>query len=323
MIAVPSSVRARRDQAENELWEAGRRQSETLQRHGDQPPSPLTRNEIRPISDREFALFQGLIHRLAGIHLVPAKKALLVRRLTRRLRELSLTSFTAYYRLAKQPGHEEQIEMLDRICTNETQFFRESKQFDLLAEEIIPQWNASAAAGNRPRRLRAWSVACSSGEEPFSLAMTLLHHLTPEAAWQVEVQATDLSTRVLATARKAIWPIERAKRIPEVLRRRFMLKGVRSQFGKVKATRKIRSVVHFDRLNLNAENYTVRGPFDLIFCRNVLIYFDPQTRRRVIGQLLKRLAPNGFLFMGHAENLNGLTEQMRSVIPCVYTRTNP
>ncbi len=280
-------------------------------------------SEIQPITDREFALFQGLIHRLAGIHLVPAKKALLVRRLARRLRELSLTSFTAYYRLAKQTGHEEQIEMLDCICTNETQFFREPKQFDLLAEEIIPRWNAQAAAGQRSHRLRAWSAACSTGEEPFSLAMTLLHHLAPEPDWQVEIQATDLSTRVLAAAREATWPLERAQRIPEALRQRFMLKGVRSQFGKVKAARKIRSVVHFDRLNLNSENYPVRGPFDLIFCRNVLIYFDPETRRRVIDRLLKRLAPGGFLFMGHAENLNGLTEKMRRLIPCVYTHADP
>lgn len=284
---------------------------------------PFRVAEIQPITDREFDLFQGLIHRLAGIHLVPAKKALLVRRLTRRLRELNLRSFTAYYRLAKQEGHEEQIEMLDRVCTNETQFFREPKQFDLLAEEIIPEWNRQADSGRRPRRLRVWSAACSTGEEPFSLAMTLLHRLLPENHWQVEIQATDLSTRVLATARKAVWPLERAQRIPEELRRRFMLKGVRDQFGKVKAARSIRSLVHFDRLNLNADSYSVRGSFDLIFCRNVLIYFDLATRRRVIESLLERLAPTGYLFLGHAESLNGISEKMRTLIPCVYTRANP
>jgi chemotaxis protein methyltransferase CheR len=294
--------------------------------------SPAPRTEIRPLTDREFTLFQTLIHREAGIYLAPVKKPLLVRRLSSRLRELGLTSFSAYYRLAKQPDHEERIELLDRICTNETHFFREPRQFELLSEGILPAWFEAGEAGRRPRRVRAWSAACSTGEEPYSIAMALLGQLRPEAAapapsplapWHIEVLGTDLSTRALATARQATWPIERSARVPPELRRRFMLKGVRSQAGKVKAGPELRSVVHLERLNLNGDSYPVRGGFDLIFCRNVLIYFDVQSRRRIVDLLVERLMPGGYLFLGHAENLSGRQLGLRGVIPCVYTRVDP
>lgn len=271
------------------------------------------------LTDRDFARFQQLIYREAGIHLSPAKKALLVRRLNRRIQELGLDSFAAYYRRVEADVEDERVRMLDLVSTNETQFFREPRQFQLLEDEIVPAWRAAGEERRRERRVRAWSAACSTGEEPFSLAMTLLAGLP---GWQVEVLATDLSTRVLEQARSAVWPLSRAEKIPRSYLERFMLRGTRSQEGKMKAVPELRSVVRFERLNLHTGPYP-RRRFDLVLCRNVLIYFDVAARTRVIGRLLDHLAPGGYLFLGHAENLSGLTDRMRGVIPSVYTWIAP
>lgn len=278
------------------------------------PPSP--RGEIRPLTDRELARFRQLIYQQAGIHLSPAKKPLLVRRLSRRLRELGLTSFTAYYRRVEADPEGEGVRMLDLVSTNETGFFREPRQFRLLEEEILPAWRAAGDEGRRQRRVRAWSAACASGEEPFSLAMVLLAHLP---GWRVEVLATDLSTRALEQARASIWPLARSEKIPQAYLERFMLRGKASQEGKMKAGPELRSVVRFARLNLHRASDSPAGRFDLVLCRNVLIYFDAAARAGVIGRLLDHLAPGGYLFLGHAENLSGLTTRMRGVIPSVYT----
>lgn len=273
---------------------------------------------IRPITDREFTLFQALIHREAGIYLSQAKKALLVGRLSRRLRELGLSSFGAYYRLATERDDQELTLLLDCICTNETHFFREPRQFEFLEQHVVPEWKAQADSGLRARRIRTWSAACSTGEEPYSLAMTLWNHFPPAAGWEIDILATDLSTRALRQARAAVWPLEKAKEIPAKYLRSFMLKGTRSQEGKMKAGPAIRSVVRFERFNLNDDVYPMSCLFDLIFCRNVLIYFDAQSKARVVDRLLNHLAPTGYLFLGHAESLTSLTERVRTVIPTVY-----
>lgn len=276
------------------------------------------RADPRSITDAEFALFQGLIRREAGIFLIPAKKALLEGRLARRLRELGLRSFGAYYRRVVEEDKEELVCLLDCICTNETHFFREPQHFDFLQHQVIPEWVAQAAPGQRSRRVRVWSAACSTGEEPYSLAMTLLDQLPPSAGWEIEILATDLSTRALDQARAALWPVEKAGEIPPQYLKRYMLRGARTQEGKMKAGPAIRSLIRFQRLNLSADHYPVTGPFDLIFCRNVLIYFDPDLRGRVIRRLLHHLEPTGYLFLGHAETLNGVSEQVRNVLPTVY-----
>ena len=276
---------------------------------------------IRPISELEFTLFQAMIHRASGIHLSQAKKPLLVGRLSRRLRELGLGSFGEYYRLVSRDGADsERRFMVDCICTNETQFFREPRQFEFLEHNIIPEWKARAASGQRPRRVRVWSAACSTGEEPFSVAMMLLYHLTPGAGWEIEILASDLSQRALETARKGVWPREKASQISPVFLKAFMLQGTRTQEGKMKAGDEIRSVVRFERINLNDETYPVDGPFDLILCRNVLIYFDAESKARVVERLLNHLAVGGFLFLGHAESLNGMGGRARSVGPTIYER---
>ena len=275
---------------------------------------------IRPVSDREFELFQKLIYREAGIHLVPAKKALLEARLTRRLRELGLSSFEAYYRHIVEMDHgDELIALLDRISTNETHFFREPKQFAFLENEVFPAWKERNRSAGGSRHIRVWSAACSSGEEPYSLAMILWDHFPPGSGWDFEIQATDLSTRVLGTASAGVWPIAKSSEIPEHYLKKYMLKGTGEQSGKMKAGAELRSVVRFERLNLNDEEYSVTGNLDLIFCRNVLIYFDSRSRARVIQRLVDRLAPNGYLFVGHAESLTGVTDCVRYVVPTIYT----
>ena len=271
------------------------------------------------VTEREFRAFQQLVYDEAGIQLTPTKKALLVGRLSRRLRELGLGTFTEYYERV-QGDDRERIQMLDALCTHETQFFREPQQWEFLESRVYPTWRARGAAGTGPRRIRAWSAACSSGEEPYSLAMSLLAHFPPEDGWSVEIAATDLSTKILARAQAALWPIEKARSIPEAWRRRFMLRGVGPQEGWMKAGPELRSVVRFARLNLHAARCPVAGPFDLVFCRNVLIYFGTRAKTDVIARLVARLAPGGLLLLGHAETLNGLSDALRSVGPTVYGR---
>ncbi len=266
---------------------------------------------IRPIHRDEFRLFQALIYREAGIFLSREKAALLVARLTRRLRSRGLDSFGAYYQLVKA-NDEERVQMLDCICTNESHFFREPHQFEFLESELFPAWAAS-----RHRRIRVWSAGCATGEEPYSLAMTLLSHFP---GWWIEILATDLSTRALAQARAAIWPLRKARDIPPRYLKRFMLRGVRRQDGNMKAGPEIRSLVRFERLNLSTDELPANSFFDLIFCRNVLIYFDAESRRRALERILRHLAANGYLFLGHAESLNGLNDRVRGVVPAVYAR---
>ena len=277
------------------------------------PAGPLARG----VSDAEFARFQALVHREAGIWLSPVKKALLAGRLSRRLRELGLATYGDYYEIVRA-DEAERTHMLDCISTNETHFFREPRHFQLLAERVYPAWRAEANAGLRPRRIRAWSAACSTGEEPYSLAMSLLQAFPPGSGWDVEILATDLSTRVLDRARAAAWPIAKSNEIPSSCIRAFMLRGTGSQEGRMKAGPEIRSLVRFARLNLNDVSYPAVGQFDLVFCRNVLIYFDAATKARVVDRLLGHLAPAGLLFLGHAESLNAMTNRLRTVIPTVY-----
>lgn len=272
----------------------------------------------RTVTPAEFKLFQELIHREAGIFLSETKKALLVGRLSRRLRELGLGSFMEYFRHLTEVDPKEQVLMLDCITTNETRFFREPQQFDFLEERSIPRFKAEAAAGRRPRKIRAWSAASSTGEEAYSVAMTLLSHFPPESGWTIEIFGSDLSTRVLDKARAAVWRIDRSREIPERHLRRYMLKGTGSQEGTMKAGPEIRSLVRFDRMNLMADRYPVNSKFDLIFCRNVLIYFNTVTKERVVSNLLKHLEPDGHLFLGHAESMLGMAHRLRRVGPTVY-----
>jgi chemotaxis protein methyltransferase CheR len=274
----------------------------------------------RILTPREFRLFQALIQREAGIHLSDAKKVLVEGRLARRLRELGI-DFSEYYGLV-EADPQERVRMLDCICTNETHFFREPRQFEFLETHVFPEWRARAEAGTMARRVRVWSAGCSTGEEPYSVAMAFLARFPPASGWEIEIVATDLSTRVLDRAQAAVWPTDKAKEIPEPYLKAFMLRGTGPEEGRMKAGPLVRSRVRFERLNLNAEPFTFAGRFDLVFCRNVLIYFDASSKARVVGRLLERMEPRGYLFLGHAETVTGLNARTRSVGPTVYAHAD-
>jgi len=270
------------------------------------------------ISEREFLRLRDLIYREAGIWLTQAKTALLVGRLAKRLRHHGLKSFKQYYDLVTN-SPEERIQMLDALSTNETRFFREPQHFELLKSVIFPKWAQEAATGYRTRKIRVLSAGCSTGQEPYSLAMLLLDRFPAACGWEIEIIATDLSTRALEIARTGIWPAAKAEEIPSPYLREFMLKGFADQAGKIKAGPAIRSLIQFFRLNLNEPTYPLAGKFDLIFCRNVLIYFDMRSREQVVRRLVNFLAPDGYFFLGHAESLHAMSDCLRTVVPTIYT----
>jgi chemotaxis protein methyltransferase CheR len=275
----------------------------------------------RPLSDREFALFQRLIHRETGIFLPEAKKALVVARLSRRLRALGLTSFGEYFDVVEQDRDGEKTVMLDNICTNETRFFREPRQFEFLECEVLPEWKLRGEAGLIPKRIRVWSAACSTGEEPYSLAMLLRTHFPADSGWSIEILASDLSTKVLAAAREGIFPLQRASELPPPYLRAYMLRGMRAEEGKIRAQASISSLIDFRQINLNDEQYPVEGTFDLIFCRNVLIYFNRETKTEVVSRLTRHLSPHGLLFLGHSETLHGAAHALKHAGPTAYARS--
>jgi len=228
-----------------------------------------------------------------------------------------------YYQLVVEPDqHEERVLMIDAITTNETRFFRELRHFEYLTATIFPLWRKLASKELRPRRIRVWSAGCSSGEEPYSLAMILAENFPLCDGWDARVLATDISTRVLAVAREGIYRIAGASDIPRDLLQRFMLKGYDAHEGKMKVVRAIRQMVEFRRLNLGDDVYPVNETFDAIFCRNVLIYFDAISKTKVVEKLTRHLSQGGLLFIGHAENLHSITQGLHSVAPTVYLQRN-
>jgi chemotaxis protein methyltransferase CheR len=270
------------------------------------------------LPDRVFYGYQRLIYREAGIYLGPNKKALLMGRLSRRLRELGGLSFSAYLQRVEEDGVE-RLRLLDAICTHETRFFREPRHFEFLEHEVLPRWRAQGHSGTGTRVVRAWSAGCSTGEEAFTLAMVLRYHLPADEGWQLEIFATDLSTRILERARQTLWPVERSQEIPPRYLKPFMLRGVGSQEGWMKAGPELRPLVHFQRLNLHEAHYPLTGRFDLVFCRNVFIYFDVASKTAALDRLLNHLAPQGLLFVGHAESLGTMTRRVRPLQSNIYS----
>jgi chemotaxis protein methyltransferase CheR len=278
---------------------------------------------LMQVSDQEFIKFQQLIERETGIFLGPAKKDLLVGRLSKRLRSLKLDSFAAYWAYVMSGRDpEERVRMLDCICTNETHFFREPAHFSFLQKEACSKLASGAAKGLRPRRIRVWSAGCSTGEEPYSIAMALLNRFPPGSGWQLSVLASDLSTRALTQARQACYSEERASELPAAMARLFVKRErstrLQPHTSGVTLAPLLKELVEFKKLNLTLPAPADLGRFDLVFCRNVMIYFQPATRKRVVEMLLAHLAPDGYLFLGHAESLIHMRDRVRCVGPTIY-----
>ena len=266
-----------------------------------------------PITDQEFALFQRLIYKIAGINMADTKRTLLVGRLQRRLRHYGFETYTQYYRMLAGGEHPGELQtMVDLLTTNETYFFREPKHFDFLREEII-------ARRRSPTTFRVWSAASSTGEEAYTLAMVLAESL-PTAPW--EIVGSDISTQVLERARRGHYPLDRNEGIPPALLRKYCLKGVRSQQGTFLISPELRSRVSFRQVNLTLPVDRDLGLFEVIFLRNVMIYFDMETKRKVVQNLLPHLVPGGHFIIGHSETLNGISEGLSVVKPTIYRKNH-
>ena len=264
------------------------------------------------ITDQEFTLFQRLIYKIAGISLGDSKKTLLVGRLTRRLKVYEFGTFTQYYRMLATGDHPEELQtMVDLLTTNETYFFREPKHFDFLRDEIIRKRTS-------PATFRIWSAASSSGEEIYTLAMVLANSL-PNTPW--EIVGSDISTQVLAKAATGHYSLARTEGIPPEFMKKYCLKGVRSQAGSFLIAPELRQRTSFYQINLTQPVDAEIGHFEVIFLRNVMIYFDQETKAKVVNNLLPRLKSGGYLIIGHSETLNGLKiGPLDAVRPTIYRK---
>lgn len=262
------------------------------------------------LSDQAFRQFQTMIHDIAGISMSPAKKPLVSGRLAKRVKHYGMASYEDYFRLLMDNGGDGELQVaIDLLTTNETYFFREPKHFDFLRDKILP-------GHKQGKPFRVWCAASSSGEEPYTIAM-ILADVLGDAAW--ELIASDLSTRVLETAKTGLYPMERAEDIPKHYLTRFCLKGVGRQEGKFLVDKALRSRVQYRQINLN-ESFPVLGEFDVIFLRNVMIYFDMETKRQVVKRILPLLRPGGFFIVSHSESLNGVIDELKIVTPSIYRK---
>lgn len=291
---------------------------------GDSPQDILAHMGAALISDREFEQLRQLVYDRLGIKLGPEKKSLLQGRLQKRLRALDLPDFHAYYeRLVAEPdGGPELQAFSNAVTTNKTDFYREKHHFDFIAKTWLPPIVAETRRG-RPRSLRIWSAACSSGEEPYTIAFTLLDALGAEArTWDLQILATDINTKVLTTAANAIYPLERVSTVPREILERHFLRGVRESSGHVRVRGDVRALVRFQKLNFMDERWAVRTPFDLVFCRNALIYFDRPTQEKLVRRFMQTLVPQGHLILGHSECVQGWFPDLRSLGSTVYQKTS-
>ena len=247
-------------------------------------------------------------YRRAGIILGEDKETLLKTRVLRRMRELGLTDFNEYLRRVER-NNEEGEHFVNAITTNTTYFFREGAHFDSITE-LIRSWRQGGQ-----RTLRIWCAAASTGQEPYTLAMVA--HKAVGFSMDVRILATDIDTRALMEARRAVYPKEQSNRAPLTHREYF----IPAQDGTVTVAPQIKRLVSLGRLNLKEPPYRMKGPFDLIFCRNVMIYFDIPTRQGIVRESERLLRPGGRLYIGHAESVNGLTRKLKMLSPSVYERT--
>jgi chemotaxis protein methyltransferase CheR len=273
------------------------------------PSSLLTECEITP---KQFARVAQVLHEHAGIRMREGKEGLVRARLAKRLRLLGLPDFEAYLDFVEQePSRREFAEMIDALTTNKTSFLREASHFDFLRDTVFPRLTGP---------VRIWSAGCSSGEEPYTLAMLCHDSFADIATRDVRILATDLSHRVLATAKAGAYPAETMSDVPAAWLQKHWSRARDAQGRDVwEAGKSLRRLVHFAKLNL-MERWPMQGPFDVILCRNVMIYFDKATQQRLVDRYWALLRPGGYLFVGHSESLTGLTHQFRYVQPAAYVK---
>lgn len=273
------------------------------------------------LTDKEFVLLRDLIYKLTGITLSDAKRSLVRSRLQRRLRLLELSSFQEYYAyLVEHLETEERTAFINCITTNKTDFFREPHHFDFVTQTVIPEAILRVQRGADSRRLRVWHAGCSTGEEPYTLAIVLQEALAGKGQWDVKQLASDIDTDVLAHAKRGIYNRDRVDPIPDTLLRRYFLCGTGENADKVMVKPKLKEQIAFRQINLLEEPYpfSAQTRFDFIFCRNVVIYFDKPTQRQLFARFARYLRPDGYLFIGHSETLTGVSDAFQNIGATIY-----
>ncbi len=275
---------------------------------------------LRPMSDRTFRQLGDFIQSHTGIKMPPVKKVMVQARLMKRMRALNLPDYETYrdYVFASE-NENELIHMLDVITTNKTEFFREPAHFDHLVKHALPDLISRFGAGTQ-RPLQIWSAGCSTGEEPYTLSMVLSEFQDNTEDFQYRILASDLSTHVLQKARDAIYTEEKAQSIPAALRKKYLLRSKDRNSGLVRIAPAYRKNIRFMRLNFMDDHYPIQVKMDIIFCRNVIIYFERDTQEKLLNKFSKHLRKGGYLYMGHSETLNGLNVPYISVAPTVYRK---
>lgn len=271
------------------------------------------------LSDRDFNRFRKLIFNLAGITLSEHKRALVYSRLAKRLRAHGLDNYSDYYDLVSnaEPDSQEIVEFINAITTNKTSFFREPHHFDFLREEIFPVYLDERNSGRR-KSIRIWSAGCSAGQEPYTLAMTLFEFFGTSSSLDMDILATDIDTNVLSRARQGVYSEEQIEDIPDYLLRKYFLKGKGERAGLAKAGAELQSIIRFNRLNLFDPSWPMKEKLDIIFCRNVIIYFNRDTQRKLISRMTSHLKPGGYLMLGHSESLHGYDSGLQHIRKNVY-----
>ena len=289
--------------------------SAAVARSSSYPASSVANEQI---SNRNFKQLAAYIYATAGIKMPESKKTMLEGRLRRRMRALSLPSLDAYCDHVFVAGglEAESLHLLNAVTTNKTDFFREPGHFDYLQRVILPDYLASGVD-----RIRVWSAACSTGPEPYTIAMVLDDFARQHGGPSYGILATDLDTEVLATARAGIYPAEAMEPVPPALQRAYVAVSRDASRAEVRMIPALRSAIGFARLNLMDDRYPVGEPMQLIFCRNVLIYFDKPTQHRVVSGLVDCLAPGGYLFLGHSESVTGHSLPLTQVANTVFRRS--
>jgi chemotaxis protein methyltransferase CheR len=280
-----------------------------------------TLNEIfkATLSEDEFQRLSTYIFSEFGIKMPPVKKIMLQSRLQKRLRELQMNNFKDYvdFVFSEEGLSNEVIHMIDVVSTNKTDFFREPIHFDFLQSVILPELAGNHFSG---RPLKIWSAGCSSGEEPYSIAMTIAEFQEKFPELDYQILATDISSRILKSAVEAIYKESRAELIPMSLRKKYLLKSKDRTNPSVRIVPDLRKKVVFQRLNFMEHNYSTGDTFDVIFCRNVLIYFDRDTQEKVINRLCTKLKSGGYFFLGHSESITNINVPLRQIRPTIFQR---
>ena len=273
------------------------------------------------LSNEEFELFRRLIHDSSGINLTLTKKELVKARLAKRLTKMGIDSFKDYYKYVTKTDKtgKELIHLIDSISTNKTDFFREQKHFDLLNTSILPSLISSKTKAGI-KKLRIWCAASSSGEEPYTLAMTVFNHLKPNNGWDVKILATDISTKILGKAINGIYKKELLKDIPAGTISAHFSSVLYENTNCYKAKDHLKDIITFRRFNLMTPEFPFKNPFDFIFCRNVMIYFDPETQSKLASKFYDCLPKDGHLFIGHSETLSRSNTSFKYVQPAVYRK---